>query len=42
MSALRAAKHESRLLIALADIGGVWDVVDVTRALTRVRGRSGI
>ncbi len=34
MSALRAAKHESHLLIALADIGGVWDVVDVTRALT--------
>ncbi len=34
MSALRAAKHESHLLIALADIGGVWDVVQVTRALT--------
>lgn len=34
MSALRAAKHESHLLIALADIGAVWDVVDVTRALT--------
>jgi glutamate-ammonia-ligase adenylyltransferase len=34
MSALRAAKHESHLLIALADIGGVWDVVDVTRALS--------
>ena len=34
MSALRAAKQESHLLIALADIGGVWDVVDVTRALS--------
>lgn len=34
MSALRAAKHESHLLVALADIGGVWDVVDVTRALS--------
>lgn len=34
MGALRAAKHESHLLIALADIGGVWDVADATRALT--------
>jgi [glutamine synthetase] adenylyltransferase / [glutamine synthetase]-adenylyl-L-tyrosine phosphorylase len=34
MTAVRAAKHESHLLIALADIGGVWDVVNVTRALT--------
>lgn len=34
MTAVRAAKHESHLLIALADIGGVWDVANVTRALT--------
>ena len=27
MPALRRAKRESALLIALADIGGVWDVV---------------
>ena len=26
MRALRRAKRESALLIALADIGGVWDV----------------
>ncbi len=35
MTALRAAKRESALLIALADIGGVWDVVETTEALTR-------
>jgi [glutamine synthetase] adenylyltransferase / [glutamine synthetase]-adenylyl-L-tyrosine phosphorylase len=35
MRALRRAKHESALLIALADIGGVWDVVAATEALTR-------
>jgi [glutamine synthetase] adenylyltransferase / [glutamine synthetase]-adenylyl-L-tyrosine phosphorylase len=35
MTALRAAKHDAHLLIALADIGGVWDVVEVTRALTQ-------
>lgn len=34
MSALRHAKRESALLIALADIGGVWDVVQATEALT--------
>jgi glutamate-ammonia-ligase adenylyltransferase len=34
MTALRSAKHETHLLIALADIGGVWDVVEVTAALT--------
>ncbi len=34
MSAVRAAKQESHLLIALADIGGVWDVVAVTGALS--------
>ena len=32
---LRRAKHEAALLIALADLGGVWDVVEATEALTR-------
>jgi len=35
MPALRRAKRESALLIALADIGGIWDVVATTEALTR-------
>ena len=35
MRALRRAKRELALLIALADIGGVWDVVAATEALTR-------
>src|SRR5277367_1931594 len=35
MPALRRAKRESALLIALADIGGIWDVVTATEALTR-------
>src|SRR5271166_718101 len=35
MRALRLAKRESALLIALADIGGVWDVVATTEALTQ-------
>ena len=35
MRALRRAKREAALLIALADIGGVWDVVEVTEALAR-------
>ncbi len=35
MRALRRAKRESALLIALADIGGVWDLVATTEALTR-------
>ena len=35
MRALRRAKHEAALLIALADIGGLWDVVATTEALTR-------
>jgi [glutamine synthetase] adenylyltransferase / [glutamine synthetase]-adenylyl-L-tyrosine phosphorylase len=34
MRGLRRAKAESALLIALADIGGVWPVGEVTRALT--------
>jgi [glutamine synthetase] adenylyltransferase / [glutamine synthetase]-adenylyl-L-tyrosine phosphorylase len=35
MRALRLAKRESALLIALADIGGVWGLVEVTEALSR-------
>jgi glutamate-ammonia-ligase adenylyltransferase len=34
MRALRHMKADAALLIALADIGGVWPVRDVTRALT--------
>jgi glutamate-ammonia-ligase adenylyltransferase len=36
MRILRQMKAEAALLIALADIGGVWPVMDVTRALTDV------
>jgi glutamate-ammonia-ligase adenylyltransferase len=32
----RQARAQAALLIAMADIGGVWDVVDVTAALTQV------
>ena len=35
MQALRIAKQAAALLIALADLGGVWDVVQVTQALSR-------
>jgi [glutamine synthetase] adenylyltransferase / [glutamine synthetase]-adenylyl-L-tyrosine phosphorylase len=35
MTAMRRAKRESALLVALADIGGVWDVNAATEALTR-------
>jgi glutamate-ammonia-ligase adenylyltransferase len=35
MRALRRAKAESALLIALADLGGVWDLTAATEALTR-------
>ena len=35
MRALRRAKRESALLIALADLGGVWDLTAATEALTR-------
>jgi len=35
MQAMRRAKRESALLIALADIGGVWDLTATTEALTR-------
>ena len=34
MRDLRRAKAEAALLIALADIGGIWPVERVTRALT--------
>ena len=34
MRALRNAKREAALLVALADLGGVWDVAEATEALT--------
>ena len=34
MATLRRGRQEAALLTALADLGGVWDVVAVTRALT--------
>ena len=36
MRALRRMKSEASLMIALADIGGVWPVLQVTRALTEL------
>lgn len=36
MRALRRMRRETALLIALCDIGGVWTVAEVTRALTRL------
>lgn len=36
MQALRLAKARGALLIALADLGGVWDLVEVMAALTRL------
>jgi [glutamine synthetase] adenylyltransferase / [glutamine synthetase]-adenylyl-L-tyrosine phosphorylase len=38
MRNLRRAKGEAALLVALADIGGVWTVAQVTRALTDFAG----
>ncbi len=35
MRELRLAKEESALLVALADLGGLWDAVEVTAALSR-------
>ena len=35
MQALRSAKQDAALVIALADIGGLWDVIAVTQALSR-------
>ncbi len=36
MSGLRAVKNEAALLIALADLGGVWSLQEVTGAITRI------
>jgi glutamate-ammonia-ligase adenylyltransferase len=36
MRALRRMRREAALLVALADIGGVWSVAEFTRALTSV------
>lgn len=36
MNLLRAFKNEAALLIALCDLGGVWPIMTVTGALTRV------
>lgn len=36
MEHLRSMKRRAHLLIALADIGGVWDVVTVTENITRM------
>lgn len=36
MRRLRLVKQEAALVIALADLGGVWDAVAVTRALTDI------
>ncbi|MBV9218049.1 MAG: bifunctional [glutamine synthetase] adenylyltransferase/[glutamine synthetase]-adenylyl-L-tyrosine phosphorylase, partial [Methylobacteriaceae bacterium] len=35
MRALRRARQETALLVAFADIGGIWTLVEVTAALTR-------
>lgn len=37
---LRVAKARAALLIALADLGGVWDTMAVTRALTQLADRA--
>ncbi len=34
MRRLRRGRQETALLVALADLGGIWDVIDVTDALT--------
>ena len=34
MATLRRGRQEAALIAALADLGGVWDVVQVTAALT--------
>ena len=39
-SALRRAKRRAALLTALADLGGVWPVMTVTAALTRLADRA--
>ena len=40
MAGLRAVKAEAALLIALADLGGVWDLDQVTTSLTRIADAS--
>ena len=40
MPALRRARAEVALLVALADIGGAWDLDQVTEALTRFADRA--
>lgn len=37
---LRRAKAQVALLVALADLGGVWDTMTVTRALTQLADRA--
>ena len=39
MSLLRRAKQETALIVALADLGGVFDVVAATKALSRAADR---
>ncbi len=34
MRALRRSKRETALIVALADVGGIWDVTEATEALT--------
>ncbi len=38
--ALRVAKRRTALLVALADLGGAWELADVTGALTRLADRA--
>ncbi len=38
--ALRQAKRRAAVLIALADLGGVWDLAQVTASLTRLADRA--
>ncbi|SON54989.1 Glutamate-ammonia-ligase adenylyltransferase [Hartmannibacter diazotrophicus] len=40
MTDLRRVKREAALLIALADLGGVWELLSVTQALTRLADAS--
>jgi glutamate-ammonia-ligase adenylyltransferase len=40
MRRLRAMKREAALLVALADLGGVWSLAEVTHALTAVADRA--
>ncbi len=40
MEVLRRMKRRAHLLIALTDIGGVWDVVEVTQAISAMADRA--